>query len=110
MPWFRHHYSCETCDGHWLAEAAFVVEGDCPFCGARDSFPYKSDDRTMFIEKQRKKFVVLEACRTTGNEPDYRKRQSFATRAEAEAFLANRLTHLAKQTYSLTLDRLKKSA
>jgi hypothetical protein len=46
MPWFRNHYYCESCDGTWLAETEVVIEADCPFCGERDRFPYKSDDRT----------------------------------------------------------------
>lgn len=43
MAWFRNHYYCESCDGTWLAEAELVIEGDCPFCLARDVFPYKND-------------------------------------------------------------------
>ena len=45
MPWLRYHYHCEACDGSWLAEGDVVVEADCPFCGTRDVFAYKSDDR-----------------------------------------------------------------
>jgi predicted nucleic acid-binding Zn-ribbon protein len=45
MPWLRYHYHCEACDGSWLAEGDIVVEADCPFCGTRDIFAYKSDDR-----------------------------------------------------------------
>ena len=43
MPWLRHHYYCEACDGTWAAEGELAVEADCGFCGARDVFPYKSD-------------------------------------------------------------------
>jgi len=43
MP-FRHYYYCESCDGTWLVEAEVAVEGDCPFCAARDVFPYRSDE------------------------------------------------------------------
>jgi hypothetical protein len=43
MPWFRNHYYCESCDGTWLVETELVIEGDCPFCEARDVFPYKND-------------------------------------------------------------------
>ena len=45
MPWMRHHYYCEACDGTWLVEAELAVEGDCPFCRTRDVLPYRSDDR-----------------------------------------------------------------
>ena len=43
MPWLRHHYYCETCDGTWFAEAEVAIEAECKFCGARDVFPYRSD-------------------------------------------------------------------
>ena len=51
MPWFRHHYHCEGCDGTWMAQAAVMVEGDCPFCGARDVFAYRSEDWTLLVEQ-----------------------------------------------------------
>jgi len=44
MPWLRHHYYCEACDGTWLVEAEIAAEADCRFCGAHDVFPYRSDD------------------------------------------------------------------
>ena len=43
MPWFRNHYYCEGCDGTWLVETELVIEADCPFCQAREVFPYKND-------------------------------------------------------------------
>ncbi len=88
MPWFRHHYSCESCDGSWLAEAELVIDGDCPFCGARDTAPYKSDDWSLVIEPERDKFVVLQLSKSARQQPDYRRRRAFATRAQAEAFAA----------------------
>jgi predicted nucleic acid-binding Zn-ribbon protein len=45
MPWLRYHYHCEACDGSWLAEGDVALEADCPFCGTRDIFAYKSDER-----------------------------------------------------------------
>lgn len=44
MPWFRNHYVCFACEGHWLAEHAEAVAADCPFCRVYDVVPYKSDD------------------------------------------------------------------
>jgi hypothetical protein len=90
MPWFRHHYFCDGCNGDWLAEAEVVVVADCRFCGARDVFPYKSDDRSLVIEPERGRFVVLEASRSARQDPDYRRRQAFRTRAQAEALIAGR--------------------
>jgi hypothetical protein len=69
MPWFRHHYYCERYDGSWLAEAELVIDGDCPFCGARDTAPYKSDDWSLVIEPERDKFVVLELSNRRGSSP-----------------------------------------
>ena len=43
MPWFRHHYYCEACDGTWFAETEVAVTADCPFCQARDVFAYRSE-------------------------------------------------------------------
>ena len=45
--WLRYHYHCEACAGSWLAEGDVMVEADCPFCGTRDIFAYKSDDRVL---------------------------------------------------------------
>ena len=44
MPWFRHHFHCVACEGAWLCEHSAEMVADCPYCGARDAFPYKSDD------------------------------------------------------------------
>jgi hypothetical protein len=90
MPWFRHHYYCEGCDGTWLAEAELVVTGDCPFCSARDALPYKSDDRTFIIEPRGDTFVVLETQKITKFGPDYRERGRFPSSATAKAFVAAR--------------------
>jgi hypothetical protein len=110
MPWFRHHYSCAGCDGHWLAEAASAHEADCPFCGVRDIFPYKSDDWTLVIEREGKAFAVMEAAVAESSHPNYRLLKTFAKRNEAEAYIADRLTSLAKTSFSQALERLKKSA
>ncbi len=64
MAWFRHHFYCEGCDGTWFAEAwlkeaALAAEADCPFCRARDVFPYRSEDRTLIIEQEGAAFAVL---------------------------------------------------
>ena len=90
MPWFRHHYYCEGCDGTWMAEAAVVVEGDCPFCGARDIFAYRSEDWTLLVEQSGSKFVVLQSSASADRAPHVSRRKSFATRAQAQAFLAAR--------------------
>jgi hypothetical protein len=90
MPWFRHHFYCEACDGTWLAEAAQIGEADCPFCGTRDALPYRSDDRTRVIEQHAGKFVVFELSKKAGGNADYRRLRSFATRAAAAAFVAGR--------------------
>ena len=110
MPWFRHHYSCETCEGHWLAEAAELVEGDCPFCAARDIFPYKSDDRTLVVEREGKQYLVMGASAAESQHPNYRLLKTFTKRKEADAYVADRLTSLAKTSFSQALERLKKSA
>jgi hypothetical protein len=50
MPWLRHHYYCDACDGTWLADADLAIEADCPFCQARDVFPYKSDNHVAGLD------------------------------------------------------------
>jgi hypothetical protein len=90
MPWFRHHYYCEGCDGTWMAEAAVTVEGDCPFCGARDVFAYRSEDWTLLVEQSGGKFAVLESSSSADRSPNSSRRKTFPTRAQAEAFLATR--------------------
>jgi hypothetical protein len=93
MAWFRHHFYCEGCDGTWFAEAwlneaALAAEADCPFCLARDVFPYRSEDRTLIIEQQGAAFAVLACANTTSSEPAYRRLRRFAERAQAQAYLA----------------------
>jgi DNA-directed RNA polymerase subunit RPC12/RpoP len=46
MPWFRNHYVCTVCEGHWLAEATEAQDANCPHCRAFDVVPYRSDDLT----------------------------------------------------------------
>jgi hypothetical protein len=90
MPWFRHHYYCEGCDGTWMAQAAVMVEGDCPFCGARDVFAYRSEDWTLLVEQSGDKFAVLESLSSADRAPSYGRRKTFPNRAQAEAYLASR--------------------
>ena len=90
MSWFRHHYHCEACEGSWLAEHEEIVQSDCPFCGVRDVFAYKSDDRSIVIEEHRQLFVVLEAMKTAERRSEYRRLKAFPSRATADAFAARR--------------------
>jgi hypothetical protein len=50
--------------------------------------PTDSDDLTEVISAENGKFVVLWSPETAGHYADYCKLGTFATRAEAEAFLA----------------------
>lgn len=50
MAWFRNHYVCTNCEGHWVAEQAAAHTDECPYCSAHDTAPYKSDDRTAIVE------------------------------------------------------------
>jgi hypothetical protein len=95
MPWFRNHYVCIACDGHWLAEHAQAqdADADCPFCRAYGVTPYKSDDRTRIVAPQggaEGGFVVLECTQVGAQGPDDRPLGRFASRAAAAAFLAAR--------------------
>jgi hypothetical protein len=90
MAWFRNHYVCLACEGHWLAERSAAIEDDCPFCRAYDVAPYKSDDRTLIVEPAGETFVVLECAGVKTQAPVYRAVGSFASRAAARAFMAER--------------------
>lgn len=94
MPWFRNHYVCTACQGHWLAEHAERQESDCPHCRAYDVAPYKSDDWSRVIDRQSHaqgdQFVVLECVKVGAHGPDYRRRQRFGSHDAAKAFLAAR--------------------
>ena len=96
MPWFRNHYICTVCQGHWLAEHAEQQESDCPHCRAYDIAPYKSDDWSRVIERDGDKFVVLECVRVNAHGADYRTRKRFTSQDEAKAFLAGRKRHRRK--------------
>jgi hypothetical protein len=90
MPWFRNHYICTACEGHWLAEQAEAQGADCPHCRAYDIAPYKSDDWSRVVDRQGDRYVVLECVKVTSHGPDYRARKRFGSNAEATAFLAQR--------------------
>ena len=97
MAWFRHHFSCDGCDGSWLIEAAIVEIADCPFCGTRDVFPYRNEDCTLVIEQSSGGYVVL-ADRGRDGEPDYRQVGTFDSRQEAQNFIAaRRLKEVGKE-------------
>ena len=49
MAWFRNHYVCTACEGHWIAESAEALEEHCPHCRAYDVTPYRSDDLTILV-------------------------------------------------------------
>jgi hypothetical protein len=44
MAWFRNHYVCTACEGHWILECVEVQDQHCPHCRAYDVVPYRSDD------------------------------------------------------------------
>lgn len=90
MPWFRNHYICTACEGHWLAEHAEAQEVDCPHCRAYDIAPYRSDDWSRVVDRQGDRYVVLECVKVTSHGPDYRARKRFGSKAEAQAFLTQR--------------------
>jgi hypothetical protein len=50
--------------------------------------PYNSNDLTEIIERDGDDLVVLWSPETAGHKADYRELGRFATKAEAEAFLA----------------------
>jgi hypothetical protein len=50
--------------------------------------PYDSDELTEVIEEDGGEFVVLWSPETAGHNPDYRELGRFATREQAERFLA----------------------
>lgn len=84
MPWFRHHFSCAGCDGSWLVEAEIVEFADCPFCAARDVFPYRREDRAGIAAQEDKALVLLSAAKTTSSEPNARRLRRFSRGAKAE--------------------------
>jgi hypothetical protein len=51
--------------------------------------PYESDDLTEVISEESGEFVVLQSPDTAGHYADYCEIGRFASRSEAEAFLAN---------------------
>jgi hypothetical protein len=65
-----------------------MCDDDCSSCGARHMTPYDSDELTEVIERDRGEFVVLWSPETAGHDPDYRELGRFATREQAERFLA----------------------
>jgi hypothetical protein len=89
MAWFANHYECERCGGEWIDEWSCMCDDDCPHCGARHMSPYDSDDLTEVIERDDNQFVALRSPDSAGHCPSYEELGRFATRAEAEYFLAS---------------------
>jgi hypothetical protein len=52
--------------------------------------PLKSDDLTTAIEQHGDAFVVLRSPETAGHDPNYREMAIFATRDQAENFVATK--------------------
>ena len=90
MPWFRNHYVCTVCEGHWHAEAAEPESVHCVHCRAYDVSPYRSDDFTRVIDRDGARFVVMECVKVTKRGPNWRAVKRFDTRDAAKAFLAAR--------------------
>jgi len=88
MAWYRNYYRCARCDYEWPDEWSCTCEDDCPSCGARHMTPYESEDLTEVIEQDGDQFVVLRSPETAEYYADYCELGRFATRAEADAFLA----------------------
>jgi len=66
-----------------------MCEDDCPDCDARHMSPYKSDDLTIIIEKEGKRFVVLRSAEMAECDPEYFQIGTFATRTKARTFVAS---------------------
>jgi hypothetical protein len=88
MAWYRNYYICERCDSTWTDEWSCMCDDDCVHCGARHMSPYNSDDLTEIIERDGDDFVVLWSPETAEHKADYRELGRFATKSEAEGFLA----------------------
>ena len=52
MAWFRNHYVCSACEGHWIAEATEAIDAHCPHCRVYDVTPYRSDDLSVIAVSQ----------------------------------------------------------
>lgn len=89
MAWFRNYYECARCGRKWPDEWSCMCDDDCPYCGARHMSPYDSDDLTEVINDEGGAFVVQRSPDTAEHHADYCELGRFATRAEAEAFLAS---------------------
>lgn len=90
MPWFRNHYVCVACEGHWIAEHVEAREDHCPFCRAYEVAPYKSDDWSVVVEPADDGFVVLECTQVSARGPDYKPLGRFPSLDAARAFVAAR--------------------
>jgi len=90
MPWFRNHYICTVCEGHWHAEAAEAEDAHCIHCRAYDVAPYRSDDVSRVIDRDGARFVVMECVKVTKRGPNWRAVKRFDTRDAAKAYLAQR--------------------
>lgn len=89
MAWFRNFYRCEDCGGYWTDEWSCTCDDDSRYCGARHISPYNSDDLTAMIVPDGHDFIVLWSPETAEHDADYRELGRFATRSEAESFLAS---------------------
>jgi hypothetical protein len=88
MAWFLNFYRCDECDRRWTDDWSCMCNDECPYCGARDMTPVRSEDLTELIEEEGGEFVVLRSPETAEDKPNYRELGRFPTHAKAEEFLA----------------------
>jgi hypothetical protein len=65
MAWFRNHYVCIACDGHWIAEGTEVIEADCPHCHAYDVVAYRHDDLSVVTAEAGTEKALVAALKAT---------------------------------------------
>ena len=87
MAWFRNHYLCSACEGHWIAECVEVQDEHCPHCRAYDVVAYRSDNLDIIVatpEVTDKELVVAlkaTAAKMRGAAGEPRTRRSVARNA-----------------------------
>lgn len=88
MTWFLNKYRCERCGGVWSDEWSSACDDDCRKCGARHMSPFDSEDLSEIIVPSATGFQLLCSADGAEDDPEYASVRTFATRAEAEAFIA----------------------
>ncbi|RNC93460.1 hypothetical protein [Oceaniradius stylonematis] len=73
MAWYLNTYECDYCSAAWEDEWSCLCDDECPYCGASDHSPVRSEDLSAYVETAEDgRLTVFYSHPSAGHKPDYR--------------------------------------